>query len=186
MSVFSRLVLTLAATLWLGILPTFAGTPALMIRDAALMAGPGNAYATGGTAVASSAIVVDRCQGHWCSISVGSQSGWIDANDISYGQEARAWSSGPHFNVKSGGGEVCFFSGANYAGSQFCQPSGGVIGDLSLLGRDNAIASVKISGNASVLLCRDRFLQSYCELIASDKAQLAKLLSRNVSSLHVY
>jgi len=167
--------------------PALAGSPALMIRDAVLMSGPGHAYPTGTTAVATTRVSVERCQRQWCRILAGGALGWVRLDDIGFGQFPRPqWLSGPKFAIGSGAGTVCFYSAADFAGTRLCLPSGAVVHDLALLGRDNAVASVRVSGAASALVCRDRSFGSYCQLIVKDAPRLSKFLGRAVSSVHVY
>lgn len=151
-----------------------------------LYAGPGTEYPSTGNVAAGVRIRVDRCSKLWCQIHVGRQWGWLPLYNVSFGQRPSGLLTGPRFPHWVGGGTVCFFSGSNYHGAEFCVAPGHVYKDLKLIGRDNAFGSVKIDGAGSALVCRDRDFRSYCKVIDVDTAHLEGLLDHAITSIQVY
>lgn len=154
---------------------------ALILRD-----GPGTAYSVTGEIQADLAIKVLRCQRLWCVVDGQGGRGWASKDGIVFGKTSADWPGGINPDYPSGGGSVCFYSGTNYSGQEFCVSSGRVIQDLALLGLDNAFSSVRITGAANAAACRDRFFQSYCERIVADQPVLDQYLRRNLTSIRVY
>jgi uncharacterized protein YraI len=151
-----------------------------------LYAGPATIYAVTGDVAAGIRVRVDRCSQRWCYVHSGHDQGWLSIDNVSFGQHPDGWFAGPKFPTKSGAGTVCFFSGRNYTGSEFCADSGHVYKDLVLIGYDNAFGSVKIGGAANALVCRDRNFRSYCKVIDVDTRNLEGLLNHAISSIRVY
>ena len=58
--------------------------------------------------------------------------------------------------------------------------------DLLLFQRDNEVASVRVEGKVSVMLCRDRHFTNYCQLFTESRPNLPRFLSHAVSSYRVY
>jgi len=155
--------------------------------DLVLREGPGTVYDVTGEIPGEIRISVDRCWQRWCKVRAKGQTGWVSIDFISFGQAPGGPFSGPKLNYPSGGpGQVCFYTGGNYTGSELCLQSGFVAQDLVLLHRDNTFASVKIEGDVSALVCRDFDFSSYCERIVENKPQLSRFLNRNVSSIRIY
>lgn len=147
--------------------------------------GPGTQYDVTGSVAANIRIRVDRCSRRWCLIHTRSDRGWMSLDNISFGQGPwRPFVLTPKFPVVVGG-NVCFFSGANYTGRETCYEGGQVSRDLYLSGLDNSFRSVKVK-DGSVLVCRDRNFRSYCMILNEDKPHLDELLSASISSIHVY
>ncbi|HHS82993.1 MAG TPA: SH3 domain-containing protein [Devosia sp.] len=162
------------------------GTPAWAIETATLRTGPGSNYpAASGTVTAGQALRVTRCTRRWCTID--GSTGWLSMDDLSFGQTPTDYFAAPQPVIARGGpGEVCFHDAENYMGQTICLPSGAVARDLSLLGWDNRIASVSVSGTVSVNLCRDRDFASLCTLITRSTPRLERLLTRAASSYQVW
>jgi len=195
MSVIARLVLA-------AILALFIAVPADAVQprgsagwstdgwtnfSGTLYHGPGTQYDVTGSVAANVRIRVDRCSRRWCLIHTrsGSDRGWMSLDNISFGQGPwRPFVNTPKFPVRYGG-NVCFFSGANYHGRETCYEAGQVSRDLYLAGLDNSFRSVKIK-DGSVLACRDRNFRSYCRIINEDQPYLDELLSGSITSIHVY
>lgn len=166
---------------------SFAGTSALVKSAGGLFNGPGINYASTGAATTGSNVTVERCLSYWCKVSTKTSSGWIDRSKLSFGQHARGALSGPKFDRKSGGpGEVCLYTGRQFSGQSLCRGSGFVIQDLARSGLDNRFSSVTVSGDVSVMICRDFFFSSFCEHITADTAELPPLLKGEVSSIRIY
>lgn len=128
-----------------------------------------------------------RCDAIWCEIQAGSRRGWVELSALSFGQFPRGPLTGPKLMQKRGGpGEVCFYSGTHFSGAKFCAGTGYVIRDMQLSPWNNRIGSISITGNQSVLVCRDRSFGSYCETVIGSRKVLPRLLKRSISSLHVY
>lgn len=182
----TRLIAALAALLAL-VLPAAAidtGTRAWLIDGQSLFEGPGAAYRVVGELGGETRIQVDRCTYQWCRIHAKGQRGWVDRDNISFGQEPRGPLTGPRLNYGSGD-VICLYSGHNYTGDSLCSKPGTVVHDLLLYGEDNHYSSVRV-GSGSVTLCRDREFTSYCERIVKDQPALHGFLDNNVSSYRVW
>lgn len=164
----------------------FAGTAAWLTGDASMIAGPGQSYKTVGSAANGALVSVERCSRDWCKIDFEGKIGWVALSKLSFGLEARGPWTGPHLNRKSGNGTVCLYTGANYSGDYLCRNSGFVVSDFARTGLDNLFTSVKITGDASILVCRDMNFTSYCETLTKDTPKLNRYLAHNVSSIHIY
>ena len=151
-----------------------------------LRAGAGAQYDITGVVDEGVRVRVDRCSKRWCQIHTASARGWLSLDNLSFGQAPDGWFAGPKFPTQRGGGVVCFYSGEGFSGLSFCAKSGRVIPDLALVGHDNSISSVEINGAASAVVCRDRGVRSYCELVDVSKGRLDGLLSDGISSIRVY
>ena len=147
--------------------------------------GPGAQYDVTGSVEAGIRVRVDRCSALWCLIHTKSDRGWMSLDNISFGQGPWVpFANYPKFPVQYGGG-VCFFTGTNYSGEEYCYNGGHVVKDLYLAGLDNSFRSVKITGG-SVLACRDRNFRSYCLILNESHGHLDGLLSGAITSIHVY
>ncbi len=164
----------------------FATTAAWLISDANMSAGPGPAYKSVGTGATGALVAIERCTHGYCKIDFEGKVGWVALDHLSFGIDARGMWTGPHFDVKSGNGTVCLYTGADYTGDYLCRKSGFVEDDFAITGLDNLFSSVKIVGDASVLVCRDLNFTSYCETITRDTPKLNRYLDNNVSSIRVY
>lgn len=177
----------LSLSLAMPISSAVAGSTAWVTKGETLFGGPSHAYGAVGDVVQGDSISVERCTGQWCQVITDKVLGWMSRSSVSFGQEARAPLTGPHFDRKHGGsGEVCFYSHAGFSGRALCAPSGYVLRDLKLAGMDNTFASVTVSGKASVLVCSGAFFHAYCEHVTSDQPDLGKFLSHKVSAIRVY
>lgn len=183
---FAAIVLLAIATLATPAAAAETGTPAWLINGSNLLEGPGGAYQVTGELGDETRIRVDRCSGLWCKIHAEGARGWVLLQNVSFGQEPRGPLTGPRLNYPSGGGTVCFYTGANYSGAAYCHPSGFVMPDLLLAGIDNSFSSVQIEGSASVTACRDRKFQSYCERIIESQPVLNGFLDDSLSSFRIW
>jgi hypothetical protein len=163
------------------------GTPAWTISGAALFEGPGSAYDVTGDVGAEERVHVMRCQKLWCQVRAESGRGWMSLGDLAFGHEPKGPFTGPRLNLKAGNsGTVCLYTGRNYTGMSICGDAGFVVRDFLLYDADNQFGSVAIDGDVSVVLCRDRFFQSYCQRINESAATLPAILINSVSSMRVY
>lgn len=162
------------------------GTPAWLIRDSVLLEGPGMNYDTVGELPGKLRIRVDRCSGNWCQIRGEGQRGWVLLNKVNFGQHPRGPLTGPRLNYPSGNGTVCFYTGHNYTGAEYCNNSGFVMTDLLLVDLDNTFSSVRIEGSASVTACRDRKFTSYCERIIESQPVLNGFLDDALTSYRIW
>ena len=185
---FGRLLTALATLALLAGAPAFAasesGTHAWSSDTLTLRDGPGLAYHVTGEIAADLPIKVLRCEELWCAVEGDGGRGWTSKQFVVFGLTSTDWPGGVNPDYPSGG-SMCFYTGANYTGAEFCVGSGRVIHDLDLLGLDNSFASVKVEG-ASAAACRDRDFQSYCERIIADQPALDPYLRRALSSIRVY
>ena len=153
--------------------------------------GPGKQYQWVGEVPGQIPVRVDRCSGFWCLITVGYSRGWVDRYKLSFGRAPYPNLIGPLYlpplGYKEGGpGLVCLYSGLNFTGKSLCAEAGFNARDLLLLHRDNLYSSVRIEGDVSVTLCRDRDFKSYCDRINYSQPELNGFLAGNVSSVHVH
>lgn len=174
------------AALLIAPVSALAGTAAWVINDAAMMAGPGASYKTVGTGAKGALVTVDRCSRGWCEIAFEGTAGWIALDHLSFGLEARGPWTGPHFDMKSGNGSACLYTGPDFTGDYLCRKSGFVVSDFARTGLDDLFRSVRIEGEASILVCRDLNFASYCETLTKDTPRLSRFLSGEVSSIHIY
>lgn len=163
------------------------GTPAWTISSATLFEGPGSAYDVTGDVGAEERVYVERCQKLWCKIRSDSGRGWMSLGELTFGHEPKGPFTGPRLNFPSGNnGTVCLYTGRDYTGMSICGEAGFVVRDFLLYNADNQFGSVAIDGDVSVMLCRDRFFQSYCQRINESTATLPSILINSVSSMRVY
>lgn len=180
-------VLLGALLLTLSTLPAQAdGTRAWSTSELILHEGPGGTYNQVGIIADDSRIQVDRCQRLWCVVRAHGVKGWALLQNITFGQSSRNILTGPRLNYGGGGGEMCLYEGTNYTGRSFCARSGQVFRDLLSYGVDNRYSSIKLTGDTSVALCRDREFQSYCARIVESQPVLQQYLNNGVSSVRVY
>lgn len=163
------------------------GSPGWSLTELTLREGPGAAYRIVGAIPGEQAIRVERCGPYWCQVRLGASAGWAPKHAVGFGLEPEY----PLFSVSpdypSGGpGQVCLFTGTHFSGQSVCYAPGRVIRDLLLYGIDDRFASVRIEGNVSVSLCRDRDFRSYCTRATADIPVLNRYLMRNISSLRVW
>jgi|ThiBiot_300_biof_2_1041535.scaffolds.fasta_scaffold05555_6 hypothetical protein len=164
-----------------------AGTPAWSVRPLVLYEGPGKAYDVTGEIDAAVRIYVDRCSKQWCRVHSGRQAGWTKLYDIAFGKVLRhPWQLAPIPYKWGGPGLVCLYEGHNFTGASFCAKAGASVRDFLLLDTDDRYSSVRIEGNVSVDLCRDRDFHSYCERVNDSQRALNGFLDNNVSSMRVY
>jgi uncharacterized protein YraI len=188
---FGRLLTALAGFMLLAMAPAFAasetGTHAWSSSTLTLREGPGLAYAVTGEIAADLPIKVLRCETVWCAVDGPGGRGWTGKQSIVFGLTSTDWPGGINPNYPAGGpGSVCFYQGTDYTGAELCVGPGRVIQDLALLGLDNGFASVRVEGNVSAAVCRDRDFQSYCERIIASQPALDPYLRRALSSIRVY
>lgn len=183
-----RLALVLVGALALAtpVQAATTGTPAWSLKTLTLYAGPGAAYDLAGEISGQVRITVDRCTRRWCLVRAEGHRGWASLDHIGFGQAPRYPLTGPRLNYPGGAGTVCLYTGADYGGAELCAPSGTVLRDLKLYGHDNAFASVRISGSASVTLCSGAGFVAYCQRIITDTPHLGQFLARKVSSARIH
>jgi hypothetical protein len=163
------------------------GTPAWTISAATLFQGPGSAYDVTGDVASEQRVYVERCQKLWCKVRAGSERGWMSLAELAFGHEPKGPFTGPRLKLKSGNsGTVCLYTGRDFTGMSICGDAGFVVRDFRLYNADNHFGSVAIDGDVSVMLCRDRFFQSYCQRINESTATLPAILINSVSSMRVY
>lgn len=163
------------------------GSPAWLLHPTELLEGPGAVYDVVGMADEGGVrIRVERCTELWCRIRTGHQRGWVLLSNVEFGQYPRTSILGLGLGYPSGGGTVCFYTGANYTGTAYCNASGFVAPDLLLHGIDDTLSSVQIEGQASVTACRDADFQSYCERITQSQPHLHGFLDNGLSSYRIY
>ena len=184
LSALSGLLLVLAFAQSPAMAESQSGTHAWSTDSLTLRDGPGTVYNVTGQLDADLAIMVLRCQKLWCLVDGDTGRGWTDRGSISFGKTSADWPGGVNPNYPSGG-TVCFYTGTNYTGAEYCFGSGKVINDLALLGIDNRFSSIQVN-STSVAACRDRSFQSYCERIIESQPVLDQYLRGALSSVRVY
>lgn len=181
-----RAAIVLLVALFLAPVTAQAGTPAWMLNSGPMVAGPGPQYAVVGNSAEGALVSVERCSRGWCHVNFEGIDGWIESRNLSFGQQAKAPLTGPHFDIKEGNGTVCLYTGPNFTGDHLCRSSGFVVTDFARTGLDDRFVSVAIQGEASILVCRDLNFTSYCERITKDTPRLNRYLAGEVSSIRIY
>jgi hypothetical protein len=184
-TLFRAVIVAIAAAL-LNPTSASASTAAWLLSDAIMIAGPGQDYKVIGSGAKGALVAVEECRRDYCQIDFEGKIGWVALSQIGFGLEARGPWTGPHFNAKSGGGSACLYTAPNFGGDYLCRDSGFVVTDFARTGLDDLFVSVQITGEASVLVCRDLNFSSYCETITKDTPRLNRFLANNVSSIHIY
>lgn len=163
-----------------------AATPAWMLSDAPMSAGPGTTYDSAGKGAKGALVAVERCSLGWCKVDFEGKTGWVQLYNLSFGLEAKGPWAGEHLGIGRDNGSVCLYTGPNFSGDYLCRDSGFVVTDFARTGLDDMFVSVSVKGSASVLVCRDRNFSSYCETITKDTPRLNQFLARKVTSIRVY
>ncbi len=182
-----RLGLAALAALFL-IAPAAAretGTPAITMKALIVFEGPGNAYDTLGEIGEAEHLRVERCTYRWCRVRAASARGWVSRDGLSFGTQPTLFGINPD-NTAGGPGMICLYEGRDYTGGSVCAESGRVVADLLLFDLDDRFSSIRVEGNVSVTLCRDRDFASYCERINENMPALPGFLDNAVSSYRVY
>ncbi|MGJ8529561.1 SH3 domain-containing protein [Maritalea sp.] len=110
--------------------------------------------------------------------------------------------SGPSLSIKCGDTEVatppitptptppplgnvaCFYTGANFTGSEFCHGPA-TLNTLDGTFNDN-IASVKLHGTAKAKLCRNANMSGICKTYVNSKSNLPNAIRNKASSVRVF
>ncbi|MEQ1771042.1 MAG: peptidase inhibitor family I36 protein [Devosia sp.] len=159
------------------------------------------------TLTAGETVRVEGCRDAWCYIS-SPERGFVKADYLSTNRTATVRIN-PNFNlsfnfpqgsftVGNGGvsigigngnnnededfGEVCFFSGSSYSGSQFCVEEGDSISRLPSNWNDR-ISSFRNPDGLRVTVCEDRNYNN-CRIYTTSARQLGSL-NDEISSLRV-
>lgn len=82
------------------------------------------------------------------------------------------------------GNVACFYTGANYTGSEFCHGPA-TLNTLDATFNDN-IASVKLHGSAKAKLCRNANMTGICKTYTNSKPVLPNSIRNKASSLRVF
>ncbi len=201
--------ITLAALAVLGTLavtPAFAAPNAYATADAPLYKNASSNSAEVNYVDAGQLVTVLDCQPNYCLLDVPGPNGWIRKNRLgalNKGKPANnapfSFSLGigadgkPSFSIGIGNAapevieedpEVCFFKSKNYAGASLCVEVGD--SDDSLPGSwDNSISSIRITGEAEVVVCTGDDLTGVCASISSSKKSLPSQLDNKISSFEV-
>jgi len=188
MHLLGRFLTVVVTTMMLAVTPALSasetGTHAWSTDPLTLRAGPGTEYDITGDIAADLQIKVLRCEELWCLVDGPTGRGWTSIQSISFGKTSADWPGGINPDYPNGG-SICFYTGANFTGSELCLSTGRVINDLALLGIDNSFSSARVFGT-SAAVCRDRDFQSYCERIIEDQPVLNQYLRGALSSIRVY
>lgn len=151
--------------------------------------GPGTAYLVVDTIQPGEQLIITgECRPNWCEISHSGRDGWVyfpDAYAEGWEPDEGIFGTDLHWG-RGGPGEVCFYEGTNYSGASFCLTSGVNYPDLALMGADNRISSVKVTGEVSTLMCKDANYEHYCVLLVQDHPYLDRVINNQASSITVY
>ena len=85
----------------------------------------------------------------------------------------------------SGGPRACFFQHINYGGSSFCVAAGDSISNLSSIGWNDTISSVRLYSGAAVQVCRHAGFGSPCATWNSNKSSIGSY-NDQISAVDVY
>jgi len=150
----------------------------------------------------------------WCYIEHSGPDGWVSSNYLTpvsggggssnpdCGFSITITPSGPSLTLKCGDSEVttptppppaptppagnvaCFYTGANFTGSEFCHGPA-TLNTLDATFNDN-IASVKLYGSAKTKLCRNANLSGICKTYTNSQSSLPVTIRNKASSLRVF
>lgn len=207
MSILTKATLAGVAILCsLAVSPAFAAN-AYVTQTSDVYKKPSSNSAVLTTLPKNKTVTVVDCQGSYCLIQLPGPDGWIKQSrlgGLNSGNPSKlpfsfGFSVGgdgkPSISIGIGNNngpsyepveddEVCFYKGANYTGGSFCAEPGD--SDDSLHGSwDDAISSIRVSGEAEVTVCRDDDLEGICANISSSKASLPNALNNRISSYEV-
>lgn len=195
----------LALALGLAAGPALAAN-AYVTQDSSLYFKPTSASPVVNEVSQGDVVTVLDCQSNYCKLQVPGPDGWIKASRlgaISNGKPSSkvpfsfGFSIGgdgkPSVSIGIGDGpvikpvepdQVCFYRGVNFTGKSFCVEPGD--SDDSLSGSwDDSISSIRIYGDARVLVCSDEDLDGICANIKSSKKSLPDALDDEISSYEV-
>jgi hypothetical protein len=191
----------------------FAATPvlaanAVVTQDSVVREDPDNTADIVNEVSEGDEVTVTDCQDSYCFIKIPGDDGWIRQNRLGAldedgggdGKVPFSFSFGvgpdgkPSFSVGVGNtpkkppvivlnDEACFFKNKGFSGPSFCVDSGD---DRKQLGPfDDSISSIKLSGDAEVTVCRNKFMAGSCSTITSSKSSLSPNYDNRISSLEV-
>lgn len=201
---FSKLITSIVAILFAfmtTIAPVLAA-PGVAKSAVNVRSGPGTNYAKIDTLYAGEKVTITQCQGGWCYVKHPGPDGWVSKNYLApatTGSSSSDAAAIAAFAAIAGaiiGGvvasstppatpKVCFYDGINYTGSSFCVNAGNNNNKLVGFWNDR-ISSLKVTGSASVTLCRNWFYGGICKSYATNKPSLPAVIRNNASSFQTF
>jgi hypothetical protein len=179
---FALLVLILGAAAPAMAIDPGYGTPAWSRSSATLYEGPASNYRAVGAMQADRPVTVYRCSVTWCVVGNNRPEGWTQIRYLNFGVPPARLVKHPD----NGPGQVCLFEGRNYTGASLCIGPHSGYSDLLLQQLDNRYTSIRVEGNVSAAVCRDRDFQSYCERVTVSQPVMNRHLVKGVSAIWVY
>jgi hypothetical protein len=187
-----------AAALLVTSTAAFAAPNAMADADANLRKNPKNSSQAVNSVDEGELLTITQCQGSWCFAKVPGPDGWIKKNLLVPIDEDEEPAAGVPFNFgitvgpggpsisigvgsgaggggssgPSGGPRACFFQDVGYAGASFCVAAGDSVNNLTSLGWNDAISSVRLYGGASVQVCEHAGFAGSCDTWGSNKSNL--------------
>ncbi|MCF6344615.1 MAG: SH3 domain-containing protein [Devosiaceae bacterium] len=175
--------------------------PAVAKSAVNVRSGPSTSYAKIDTLYAGEKVTITQCQGGWCYVKHPGPDGWVSKNYLapaSGGNSSADDAALAAFLTIFGAvvqnittppapvtPKVCFYNGTNYSGSSFCVNAGA--SNNKIVGFwNNRISSLKVTGGASVTLCRNWFYGGLCKSYGSNKANLGVIMSNKASSFQTF
>lgn len=173
----------------------FAAPNAMADADANLRKNPKNSSQAVNSVDEGDLLTITKCQGSWCFAKVPGPDGWIKksllvpldedeepADGVPFSFGITVGPGGPSITIGGGGGggssgpsggpRACFFQDVGYAGGSFCVAAGDSINNLTSLGWNDAISSVRLYGGASVQVCEHAGFAGSCDTWNSNKSNL--------------
>lgn len=155
-------------------------------------------------------VTVTECVGTYCYIRIPGPDGWIRKNrlapldndgdprpDIPFsfgitigpdGKPSLSFGIGtppPPPGPGPGFARACFYQNTGYGGASFCVAAGDSISNLSSIGWNDKISSVRLYGGAEVQVCRHAGFGSPCTVWSSNKSSIGSW-NDTISSVDVY
>lgn len=155
-------------------------------------------------------VTVTQCQGTYCFIKIPGPDGWIKKDrlaplddegdprpDIPFSFGLTFGPGGPSVSIGIGDApppppgpgpgapRACFFQNSGYGGASFCVAAGDSVSNLTSIGWNDKISSVRLYGGAEVQVCRHAGFGSPCTTWSSNKSSLGSW-NDQISSVDVY
>lgn len=153
-------------------------------------------------------VTVTKCRGSYCFLKIPGPDGWVKKSrlapldeegephtDIPFSFGITIGPGGPSVSIGIGDApppgpgpgvpRACFFQNSGYGGASFCVAAGDSIGNLSSIGWNDRISSVRLYGGAGVQVCEHVGYGGSCVTWTSNKSSLGGWNDR-ISSLDVF
>ncbi len=154
-------------------------------------------------------VLVTDCQGTYCFVKIPGPDGWMKKNrlaplddegeahpDIPFSFGLTFGPGGPSVSIGIGdappppppsSARACFFQHTGYGGANFCVAAGDAVSNLSSIGWNDKISSIRLFGGATVQVCEHSGFGGACATWNSNKSNLVPSGWNDIiSSVDVY